>query len=135
MSGENILPEVATNFLTDCKKCETERYHKVLAHPTPKSAKLVCEVCGSKKTFKIGLSKKKSLEKKEAEEKNSDTWEKLKKELGNEKPASYNMKSIFEVQTAIIHPKFGLGFITSVTPQKIQVLFSDNTKFLVHNRQ
>ena len=47
------LPAVASNFHTDCKKCGQERYHRVLAHPTPTTAKLECEVCHSKKTYKL----------------------------------------------------------------------------------
>lgn len=141
MSEEKGLPEVASNFLSDCKKCGAERYHKVLAHPTPKSAKLQCEACGSKKTYKLAASGAKKRKKADGgadkgNHKGQDTemWEKLKTELGSERPAAYKMTAVFEIQTAIEHPTFGLGFVTEVAPQKIQVLFREASKYLVHNR-
>ncbi len=149
MEENETLPKVASNFLSDCKKCGEERYHVVLAHPTKTSAKLECEVCGSKKTYRVGAKGKKSTKSastksastKRAESKaekalnqHIEMWEKLKEELGAGKPARYNMASVFEIQTAIEHPKFGLGFVTEVAANKIGVLFRDTSKFLVHNR-
>ena len=63
MSDVLVLPAVAKNVLYQCKKCDAERYHRVLAHTSETSAKIECEICGSKKTFK--LTKPKSAAKKE----------------------------------------------------------------------
>ena len=53
-----VLPPVAKNISYYCKKCDSERYHKVIAHTSSIAAKLECEVCKSKKTYKITEPKK-----------------------------------------------------------------------------
>ncbi|MCB0363652.1 MAG: hypothetical protein KDD35_13075, partial [Bdellovibrionales bacterium] len=66
MSMEDLmtLPEVAKRVFLDCKKCDSGRYHIVLAHTSKTSAKVECEVCKSKKTFKLGKAKKSAPSKK-----------------------------------------------------------------------
>ena len=43
------------------------------------------------------------------------------------------MRSAYSPETAIQHPKFGLGFVVGVTPQAIQVVFEDGERSLVYN--
>ncbi|MNT19709.1 hypothetical protein D3C72_1549770 [compost metagenome] len=47
---------------------------------------------------------------------------------------SYNMKSKFEKNQKLNHPKFGMGFIKEVQPEKIEVVFEDEVRSLIHNR-
>ena len=54
----NELPAVARNIHLDCKKCGVERYHVVVAHTTATSAKVKCEVCGARRTYKLAKHKK-----------------------------------------------------------------------------
>ena len=127
------LPAVATNFYYPCKKCEADRYHKVLAHSTSLSAKLECEVCHGKSTFRMGrksTKKAKSQKKKEAE----SMWIQLKSRVGTDRIIPYNMTGFFPIRSAIEHPKFGLGFVTAVQDKKIEVTFETGPKLLVHNR-
>ena len=136
--GSEVLPKVATNFYYSCKKCETDRYHKVLAHPTPSSAQLECEVCKRKSTFR--LSKKSSRKNSSAtrQVKNQsllyETWVQLKNQVGVDLISPYRMTDSFSVQSAIEHPQFGVGFVTSVQGQKIEVAFKEGPKNLIHNR-
>ena len=44
------------------------------------------------------------------------------------------MKAKFALANAIEHPKFGLGFVTAATNEKIEVMFSEGGRALVHNR-
>ena len=53
MTATNELPPVAKNFYTFCKKCDSDRYHVVLAHTTSTSAKIKCEVCASVKKYTL----------------------------------------------------------------------------------
>lgn len=147
--AEQVLPAVASRFFTDCKKCDAERYHIVLAHPTSTSAKVECEVCHSKKTYKLagkksatGLPKKVSgaaaAKKAKADETRKSSHSKEFHELVESAKGDaqgYNMKLKFTLNQKIKHPKFGVGVIKAALPDKIEVVFEDEIRMLVHNRQ
>ena len=63
-----------------------------------------------------------------------EVWEGLKSEsdLGNVK--RYSMGETFGEKCVIEHPKFGLGIVTESTHSKIEVIFRDGPKSLVHSR-
>ncbi|HWU44588.1 MAG TPA: hypothetical protein VN132_14150, partial [Bdellovibrio sp.] len=48
--------------------------------------------------------------------------------------ATYNMKSKFDKNTKLQHPKFGMGFIKDAMSDKIEVVFEDEVRTLIHNR-
>lgn len=135
------LPAVATNIHLMCKKCGVDRYHIVVAHTATGGAKLKCEVCGGSSTFKLAKAKKaptSGAAKKKAPKKNEPdfgaVWTELKTQIGTESVVPYNMKTRFALANAIQHPKFGIGFVTSATPEKIEVVFQEGGRALVHNR-
>ncbi len=137
------LPAVARNIHLHCKKCAVDRYHVVVAHLTPTSAKVKCEVCGAQKTFKLpkaesakkstGTGKPRAARKK-AEPDYGAVWADLKTQIGVDKILPYNMKTKFQLANAIEHPKFGVGFVTGITNEKIEVMFQEGGRALVHNR-
>jgi hypothetical protein len=138
MANDDLLklPAVATNVLLDCKKCGSERYHKVLFHSTPSSAKVECEVCKSKKTYKVTKPKaggKKATKRKKSVVTDASMWKSLEEEIGTKDAAPYNMREAFEPSTAIEHKKFGVGFVTAATTNRIEVQFQDSHRTLVHN--
>ena len=147
--SEQALPAVAKSVYTDCKKCGAERYHVVLAHTTPTSAKVECEICKSKKTYKLSnLAKRAS----------SATGAKAKAPRGTSARsisaraaaheteyqamltadgsavAPYNMKNKFASNQKIQHPKFGVGIVKTAFSDKVEVVFPDEVRNLVHNR-
>ncbi|MGE3974235.1 MAG: hypothetical protein AB7F59_06895 [Bdellovibrionales bacterium] len=135
------LPAVAQNVFISCKKCAAERYHKVLAHTTETSAKVQCEVCGSKKTFKLAKPKKATKPRKSSKRKDgkagqmaTPTWAVLKEQQASTAAQTYKMGDLYKLNTPIEHPKFGLGFVVLATPQRIDVVFEDGQRSLVHNR-
>ncbi|MEK6775236.1 MAG: hypothetical protein AABY64_14945 [Bdellovibrionota bacterium] len=149
------LPAVAKSFYTNCKKCEAERYHVVLAHTSAKSAKIKCEVCGSQKSYTLPKAAKKSSAPKSAATKtgaaktpgrrgkNSEEakraahlaeYEALMTKANETNPISYSMKAKFEANHKLDHPKFGLGIIRAIQPEKIEVVFQDEVRSLIHNR-
>lgn len=146
----DTLPPVAKSFFTHCKKCDGDRYHTILAHTTATSAKMQCEVCGAKSTYKLpkaGAAKTPgakrpvagaALKRKEqaaSARKNAhnDEYNNL---IGNESAPthSYNMKAKFAENVKINHPKFGLGYVKVAHLDKIEVIFPDEVRQLVHNR-
>lgn len=141
------MPVVGKSFYTFCKKCDTDRYHTVLAMPTETSAKLQCEVCKAKSTWKQPKEKKASTGPRGAALKakanaaaarsaaHAAEYEKLGQELADEPEAKYSMKTKFEKDTRLQHPTFGLGYVRTVQPEKIEVVFQDEVRSLVHNRR
>ncbi|RYZ75118.1 MAG: hypothetical protein EOP05_08670 [Proteobacteria bacterium] len=137
------LPAVARNINLPCKKCGVDRFFVVVAHTTPTSAKVKCEVCGAQKTFK--LAKPETEKKKKAGTgvkrvtksrgpSAAEIWEDLKTQIGTDKAVPYSMKSQFKLANAINHPKFGIGFVTNASHDRVDVAFSEGTRALVHNR-
>ena len=141
--AELTLPAVASRFFTDCKKCDAERYHIVLAHSTSTSAKVECEVCHSKKTYKLPSSKPRKVtgaaaaKKAKAAETRKNSHSKEYHDLvaaAEDSALGYSMKNKFDANQKIKHPKFGVGVIKSTLPDKIEVIFEDEIRMLVHNR-
>ncbi len=132
------LPAVAKSIHLACKKCAVDRFFTVVAHKTATSAKVKCEVCGASQTFKLATEKKAKKPSTRKPKKPAVTpemvWNDLKNEIGEDEVIPYNMKTRFEVETAIKHPKFGLGFIKLATSEKIDVAFQEGERSLVHNR-
>jgi ribosomal protein L37E len=138
------LPAVARNIHLMCKKCGVERFHVVVAHTSTTSAKVKCEVCGAGQTFKLskktesasaksgGAVKKRSVKKSEPDY--MAVWNELKTQIGVDRVQPYNMKNKFSLANAIEHPKFGVGFVTAATNEKIEVAFQEGNRALVHNR-
>ena len=62
-------------------------------------------------------------------------WLARKNSSQQESATPYSMKSSYELNTVIEHPRFGTGFVTAVMPHKIQVTFEDQVLFLVHARE
>jgi hypothetical protein len=128
------LPEVAKSFQQDCKKCDTLRFHRVLAHIDATSAKVECETCKKKSTLKIGAAAK--PKRKAATKKKVTTaakvydWQKMLE--GNPKPGrGYSIKEKFANKEKIEHPKFGVGFIIASVPGRLTALFESEEKTLV----
>lgn len=138
----NALPPVAKSFHTFCKKCDADRYHRVLAHTSSTSAKIECEICHSKKTYSLpkeGVLKKASVggARKVAVRKTShaDEFNILMMNHGAEKGLPFNIRTKFEMDQKIDHPKFGPGFVKNVMSDRIDVMFEEELKTLMHNKQ
>lgn len=142
--AEQSLPAVASRFYTECKKCGAERYHIVLAHTSATGAKIECEICHSKKAYKLSSGKPKKVtgaaaaKKAQAAEAKKSAHGKEFTELMDAAKGDalkYNMKTKFTSNQKIEHPKFGLGVVRMAQPEKIEVVFNDEIRMLVHNRQ
>jgi hypothetical protein len=138
------LPPVAKSFHTFCKKCNVDRYHIVLTHTSATAAKIECEVCHSKKTFTLpkagtSMAKKATVKKgtrKVGVRKNShaDEYGNLMTDRGDEKGVPFNIKTKFTMNQKIDHAKFGPGFVKAVQPDRVDVMFADEVKTLMHNK-
>lgn len=143
MTTDAALPPVAKSLFTFCKKCNADRYHRVLAHTSTSKAKIECEICKSKKTYtapKAGATpvrKKVSTGTKTVGGRRTsyaDQYATLMLNRGAEAGTPFNIRTKFAVDQKIDHPKFGPGFVQSVLVDRMDVMFSDELKTLMHNK-
>ncbi len=59
----------------------------------------------------------------------------LQDKIGEQKAQPYRMASQFSVDMKIEHPKFGVGFVVTTFPDKIEVVFHDMSRQLVQARK
>ncbi|RYZ81082.1 MAG: hypothetical protein EOP06_24125 [Proteobacteria bacterium] len=142
----NQLPPVAKSFFAFCKKCDADRYHVVLAHTSAKAAKIKCEVCGSIKSYtlpkaagsaKSGTKVTRPRAGSESARRSSHNaeYEAMINAQDASKETGYTTKGKFTVNQKINHPKFGLGVVRGVQLEKVEVVFADEVRNLVHNRE
>jgi len=140
--SELALPPVAKSFFTFCKKCNADRYHKVITHTSSTSAKIECEVCHSKKAYslpKAGTARKAPV-KKDATKKtgrrssHADEYNQLMMNRGSEAGIPFSIRTKFTLNQKIDHPKFGAGFVKAVLIDRMDVIFQDELKTLIHNK-
>lgn len=143
MTQQITLPPVAKSFFTACKKCGADRYHTVLTHTSETAAKIQCEVCKSTKTYtlpKAGSMAKKATKagtKKTVRARKSthaDDFQALTTNRGTEKGIPFSIKTKFEINQKIDHSTFGPGYVKTVQPDRIDVLFESEVKTLMHNK-
>jgi predicted Zn finger-like uncharacterized protein len=142
-TSTDTLAPVGKTMYIECKKCGTDRYFVVLAHKTATSAKVKCEVCGAQRSYtlpkaqarKTGTSTRASKSAAAARDNHTKEYEKLMQENDANPAQTYNMKMKFEVNQKVSHPKFGVGLVRAAQPEKIEVVFQDEVRNLVHNRQ
>jgi hypothetical protein len=136
-----VLPPVAKSIYLECKKCGAEKYHRVLAHTSATSAKVECEICGSKKTYKLPRAAKKvsrtgkpRVSKVNGAKAHDEEYGKLIEAAVAQAAAPYSMATRFSINQKLQHPKFGVGVIRMSFEDKIEVIFPDQVRLLVHNR-
>lgn len=85
---------------------------------------------------KKAATRKKKAKKGDSEgQASNDLWQTMNDKLGTDKPLPYRMNGTYTVDSALEHPKFGLGYVIMSGPEKIEVAFQDQNRFLVQNRK
>lgn len=100
-----------------CIKCQEERGH-VIASLTKrgKISRVSCPKCGTLGTFKTGAA----------------SGNKRKLDPG----APYDQTRAYRAGQTMVHPTFGQGEVTAlIEPLKIDVLFADRIRRLIHAQQ
>ena len=100
-----------------CSACDTEQNHNVAtATRQGKITSAVCEVCGTESKFVRG--------------------EKVAVSVGTAKTAApYDRRRKYRKGQSMTHDKFGRGEVTAVLDtQKIDVLFGDTTRRMLHDQ-
>jgi len=140
----SALPSVAKSFVMFCSKCNGEKFHTVMTHTSADSAKVICEICKKRSTYKLGSDKPKKVIKVKSSSLSGNLVEnrddhnmiyiKLIEEANQVEPKPYNVKAEFGLRQKIQHVKFGLGVVNRVLDDRVEVVFADEVRQLVHRR-
>ncbi|MCI0392641.1 MAG: hypothetical protein MOB07_28240 [Acidobacteria bacterium] len=100
-----------------CTVCREERGHVVaLVNKRGQISRVSCPQCGTRSTFKR-------------------TMNAAGKRTSSAESAPYDWTRTYRKGQTMLHPTFGLGEVTAVIePRKIDVLFSDRVRRLIHAR-
>ncbi|MEP7342911.1 MAG: hypothetical protein ABI977_34600 [Acidobacteriota bacterium] len=101
-----------------CAVCGEEKGHVVLSlGKRGQITRVNCPQCGTSGRFK------------------SIKTERVKRTSGGDSPP-YDWSRTYRKGQAMLHPTFGAGEVTAVIePKKIDVLFSDRVRRLIHSRE
>ena len=121
-ASEKIVVEKQTFTVQErvdkfCVECDEERGHVVVSvTKRGQISRVSCPKCGTKSTFQSAKAV---------------TTRKSPSQPG----APYDMARTYRTGQTMIHPTYGVGEVTAVIePQKIDVLFPDRMRRLVHSR-
>jgi hypothetical protein len=101
-----------------CSACDTERNHTVeAATKQGRISKAICDVCSTSSTFNRGVKTSVAM-------------------AGAAASSPYDRTRKYRKGQAMMHSHFGQGEVTAVVdPQKIDVLFGDRTRRLLHAQE
>ncbi|MEM1032705.1 MAG: hypothetical protein AAF928_12710 [Myxococcota bacterium] len=138
-----------------CTRCKMDLNHRIIAMVEAKPHKVECLTCrghfryrtpktlpdplaglpGEKKRTKVTTRKKKAEPKKPAPDELKQAWEEAIVGRGTDDFSAYRIDATFEAGQLIRHKKFGDGVVSEVVEGgKVQVLFEQGPKILVHGR-
>ena len=64
----------------------------------------------------------------------ADEYNTLMMNRGAEAGTPFSIKTKFELDQKIQHAKFGAGFVKNVLADRVEVMFEDELKTLIHNK-
>jgi hypothetical protein len=132
-----------------CTRCKMNLAHTILAMVGTKIARVRCNTCGGDHAYRSppgstdrpSSSTRGSTGAARATRSASEKPEKVvisfEEQLAGKDVAGapkYSPKDTYKVDQVIQHPTFGLGFVTAVRGDKVDVTFKSETKTLVHGR-
>ncbi|MDY7232881.1 hypothetical protein [Hyalangium rubrum] len=133
-----------------CTRCKLSLAHTILAMVGTKIARVRCNTCGgdhayrsapgttdrpsASTTSRASSSSRSSTPRAEKPEKVVISFEEqlAGKDIAN--APKYSPKDTYKVDQVIQHPTFGLGLVTVVRGDKVDIAFKSETKTLVHGR-
>ncbi len=130
-----------------CNKCQLNLAHTIIAMVGPKVVKVQCNTCHSLHQYKgtQPLVKAQSFAAPKGKPKTAGTareprskvvitWEERLQGKDIARAKKYSVKDTYVVDDVIDHPTFGLGLVSEVRVDKVEVAFKAFDKTLVHGR-
>lgn len=123
-----------------CTKCRLELGHTIIAMVGDIPKRVKCNTCGSEHNFRGRPSERESAvaspKKAKPRGKAYKDYLTLLTEADRSAARTYSVKDTFKENDVIEHSKFGTGLVQSVVNEKkIEVIFKDGPKLLIHNMQ
>ncbi|MEL6546774.1 MAG: hypothetical protein AAFQ82_19260 [Myxococcota bacterium] len=126
-----------------CTKCKMDLAHVVVAMVDGRPKRVQCKTCGSTHNYKSTSDMKasakraarKSTTTRSAAAKSND-YDTLMQGKDMSRAARYRISEEFDEGMVVDHKKFGLGLVLkNVGTEKIEVIFRDGVKTLIHARK
>jgi hypothetical protein len=120
-----------------CTKCKMSLAHTILAMVGTRIARVRCNTCGGDHAYRTqgGTSAgKSSTPRAPRAEKVIISFQDQLSGKDLSKARDYSPKETFRVDEVIKHPTFGLGIVSSVRNDKIEIAFKADSKTLIHGR-
>jgi hypothetical protein len=135
-----------------CTRCRLSLAHTILAMVGTKIARVRCNTCGGDHAFRAapGTTDKPSPSSRSSSTSSSTRAPRASRASEEEKviisfeqqlagkdlanAPRYSPKDTYKVEQVIQHPTFGLGLVTAVRGDKVDITFKSDTKTLVHGR-
>ncbi len=129
---------VAQEILSYCTKCKLALAHTIVTLKEPTIVhKVKCNTCKAIHVYRDPETKETQRKATKARAKKATITEIWKKALNtaNKGEKSFSIRDTFEVGDIINHTKFGKGVVLSILDgDKIEVIFEEDSKLLVHSR-
>jgi hypothetical protein len=131
-----------------CTRCKLTLAHTILAMVGPKIVRVRCNTCGGDHAYRsapgttdrptaAARSKAAASSSPRSREKSEKVVISFEEQLAGKDIASapkYSPKDTYRLDQVIQHPTFGLGLVTVVRGDKVDIVFKSETKTLVHGR-
>ncbi len=118
-----------------CTKCKLHLAHTVLAMVGIKIVRVRCNTCGADHAFRSTPSRTRApSQARGSHERVVISFEQLLAGKDVAHAAKYSPKAAYGLDQVIDHPTFGLGIVSAVREDKVDVVFKAEQKTLVHGR-
>ncbi|MBN1559317.1 hypothetical protein JW998_03660 [candidate division KSB1 bacterium] len=125
-----------------CGACKDATVHIVEVIKANKVIRVMCKSCLNSHKFRAPISQDEKKPKKSAaaaktsgKSKEQRKWSRVMAKADVENPQDYAMTEKYEENDVINHTKFGVGVVAEIVdPTKMNVVFEDGVKTMVHNR-
>src|SRR5882672_9976386 len=128
---EEDMDEVGSDIEAYCPKCKSDTAHTVITKYEEEVRRVQCSVCGDVHSFRKPRGE-------EADDNSPDqpaaakkrlaakkpSWQEAKDRAGNKGLATarpYSIRDTYDEGDVVTHPKFGVGFVTEITENKVEV--------------
>lgn len=135
------MSQVGKDILAFCTRCKMDLSHIIVSMQGDRIAKVECKTCRSSRKFRgskgVNDPLKSATRKKKSTQKDTipveEAWMKLMHESKGKPSKSYHFKNKYDQGDVISHQNYGDGVVEKVLyPNKIQVVFQNDVKTLIH---
>ncbi len=120
-----------------CTRCRLTLAHTILAMVGTKIARVRCNTCGGDHAYRSEAAHRPSALRAPSvprAERVVVAWEQRLAGKDLSKAKKYSAKETFAIDDVVDHPAFGLGLVTAVRGDKVDIAFKAFEKTLVHKR-